>query len=130
MGDSLDFSFSGLKTSVIRYVQGGHEGVSIEDLAASFQQAVVDVLVDHTFRAVREKSVKQVLLAGGVAANSRLQSATASTGAELGIAVGAPPSVLCTDNAAMVAAAAFFDYRRGVRTGLDMDCFASEPAIG
>ncbi|MGI6296694.1 MAG: tRNA (adenosine(37)-N6)-threonylcarbamoyltransferase complex transferase subunit TsaD [Armatimonadota bacterium] len=127
VGDSLDFSFSGLKTAVIRYVQSMSAEVSISDVAASFQQAVVDVLVDHTFRAVEQKSVKQVLLAGGVAANSALQSSIKSRGEELGIAVNAPPPVLCTDNAAMAAAAAYFAYQRGELTGLDMDCYASEP---
>lgn len=126
VSDTLDFSFSGLKTAVIRYVESGG-GVSIEDLAASFQQAVVDVLVEHTLRAARQKRVSQVLLAGGVAANSRLQSAMRSAAEESGLRFGAPPAVLCTDNAAMVGAAAYFDYLRGVRTGLNMDCFASEP---
>lgn len=127
VGDTLDFSFSGLKTSVIRYAQTHSNNVRIEDLAASFQQAVVDVLVDHTFRAVEQTGVGQVLLAGGVAANSGLQAAIKARGAELGIAVGAPPPVLCTDNAAMAASAAFFAYERGEIAGLDMDCYASEP---
>ena len=105
VGDTLDFSFSGLKTAVIRYVQSHGGDLRIEDIAASFQQAVVDVLVDHTFRAVEETGVGQVLLAGGVAANSALQAAIKAKGAELGIAVGAPPPVLCTDNAAMAASA-------------------------
>jgi len=136
VGDTLDFSFSGLKTAVIRYVQAhppdvgrGHDVPTqhLADLAASFQQAVVDVLVDHTFRAVEQTGVKQVLLAGGVAANSALQAAVKARGAELGIAVNAPPPVLCTDNAAMAASAAYFAYGRGETAGLDMDCYASEP---
>ena len=127
VGDTLDFSFSGLKTSVIRYAQSMGEDVRIEDVAASFQQAVVDVLVDHTFKAVKEIGVGQVLLAGGVAANSALQAAFKAKGAELGIEVGMPPPVLCTDNAAMAASAAYFRYERGETTGLDMDCYASEP---
>lgn len=125
--DSLDFSFSGLKTAVIRYLEGGGERVAMPDLAASFQQAVVDVLVDHTFRAARERGVDQVLLAGGVAANSGLQSAVKARGQELGIAISAPPPVLCTDNAAMAAAAAYFAYERGELAGLDLDSSASEP---
>jgi len=127
VGDTLDFSFSGLKTAVIRYVEGIESKPSINDLAASFQQAVVDVLVDHTFRAAEECGVKQVLMAGGVAANSGLQSAMKERGKELGIAVSAPPPILCTDNAAMAAAAAHYAYGRGEVTGLDMDSFASEP---
>lgn len=136
VGDTLDFSFSGLKTAVIRYVQTNLPDVGQErdaptqhlaDIAASLQQAIVDVLVDHTFRAVEQTGVKQVLLAGGVAANSALQAAVKARGAELGIAVNAPPPVLCTDNAAMAASAAYFAYQRGEIAGLDMDCYASEP---
>ncbi len=127
VGDSLDFSFSGLKTAVIRYVQSMTAEAPIADVAASFQQAVVDVLVDHTFKAVEQKGVRQVLLAGGVAANSALQRAVKDRGEQCGIAVNAPPPVLCTDNAAMAASAAYFAYQRGELTALDMDCYASEP---
>ncbi len=127
VGDTLDFSFSGLKTAVIRYVQNTGGQTRIEDLAASFQQAVVDVLVDHTFKAARASAVKQVLMAGGVAANSGLQAAIKSNGEKLGIEVIAPEPILCTDNAAMVASAAFLDNERGKSAGLDLDCFASEP---
>ena len=132
LGESLDFSFSGLKTAVIRYVEGmGEKGqVALPDLAASFQQAIVDVLVDNTFRAAKEHGVSNVLMAGGVAANSGLQSAMKARGEQLGIAVSAPPPVLCTDNAAMVAAAAYFGYERGEQGGLDLDCYASEPITG
>ena len=126
VGDTLDFSFSGLKTAVIRYVQSG-SGVSVEDLAASFQQAVVDVLVDHTWRAAQARGVRQVLLAGGVAANSALQARMKAHGEQLGLRVGMPPPVLCTDNAAMAAAAAYYAFGRGERAGLDLDCYASEP---
>lgn len=127
VGDTLDFSFSGLKTAVIRYAQALEEGAQMADVAASFQQAVVDVLVDHTFRAADEAGVGQVLLAGGVAANSALQAAFRAKGAELEVQVGMPPPVLCTDNAAMAASAAYFRYEAGETAGLDMDCYASEP---
>ncbi len=127
VGDTLDFSFSGLKTAVIRYAQSAKGVVKLPDLAASFQQAVVDVLVDHTFSAAQMKGVKKVLIAGGVAANSALQSAINRRGQTLGIAVSIPPPVLCTDNAAMVAAATYYRYLRGDMSGPDMDCFASEP---
>lgn len=127
VGDTLDFSFSGLKTAVIRYAQSMDAKMRVEDIAAGFQQAVVDVLVDHTFRAAEQTNVKQILIAGGVAANSALQSAMKSRGERLGIAVTAPPPVLCTDNAAMAAGAAYYVYERGESAGLDMDCFASEP---
>jgi len=127
VGDTLDFSFSGLKTSVIRYLESGIRAGSVADVAASLQTAIVDVLVDHTFRAAKERGVGRVLLAGGVAANSALQAAFRETGERLGIAVSAPPPVLCTDNAAMVAAAAYFAFQRGEIAGLDLDAYASEP---
>ncbi|MCX8052818.1 MAG: tRNA (adenosine(37)-N6)-threonylcarbamoyltransferase complex transferase subunit TsaD [Armatimonadetes bacterium] len=135
VGDSLDFTFSGLKTAVIRYVESRRDQFSLPDLAASFQEAVVDVLVEHTFRAVSDlvssKSpggeIRKVLLAGGVAANSRLQAAMRARAAQLGVELIAPPPVLCTDNAAMAAAAAFFRYERGEFAGLDLDCYATEP---
>jgi tRNA A37 threonylcarbamoyltransferase TsaD len=90
-------------------------------------KSIVDVLVENTFAAAQTHGVKKVLVAGGVAANSALQSAVRSRGRKLGIAVSIPPPVLCTDNAAMAAAAAYFRYQRGELTRLDMDCFASEP---
>lgn len=127
LGDTLDFSFSGLKTAVIRYMEGASGDHALADIAASFQQAVVDVLVANTFKAAQEHGVQQVLLAGGVAANSGLQSAMKEKGEDLGIQVIAPPPVLCTDNAAMAAAAAYFAYERGEIAGLDLDSFASEP---
>ncbi|MCE5324197.1 tRNA (adenosine(37)-N6)-threonylcarbamoyltransferase complex transferase subunit TsaD [bacterium] len=127
VGDTLDFSFSGLKTAVIRYVEGFEGKPPTPDLAASFQAAIVDVLVDHTFRAAHDRGVRQVLMAGGVAANSSLQAAMKQRGEELDIAVSAPPPVLCTDNAAMAASAAFFARQRGESAGLDLDSFASEP---
>jgi N6-L-threonylcarbamoyladenine synthase len=127
VGDTIDFSFSGLKTSVIRYVAASEGRTRIEDLAASLQEAVVDVLVDHTLRAAQEIGVNRVLLAGGVAANSRLQSRMKSDGERAGISAIAPPPLLCTDNAAMAGAAAFFAFQRGERGDMHVDCFASEP---
>jgi len=127
VGDTLDFSFSGLKTAVIRYVEGAQGRIVLPDLAASFQEAVVDVLADHTFSAATRHGVQQVLLAGGVAANSRLQAVMRTRGEELGIEVLAPPAVLCTDNAAMAAAATYFIFGRGETAGLDLDCHATEP---
>lgn len=127
VGETLDFSFSGLKTAVIRFVEDRGSVEELPNIAASMQQAVVDVLVDHTFRAAQAKGVKQVLLAGGVAANSGLQQGMKDRGEQLGIKVTAPPPILCTDNAAMVAAAAYFRYQRGELASLDLDCYASEP---
>jgi N6-L-threonylcarbamoyladenine synthase len=127
VGDTLDFSFSGLKTAVIRYVAASEGRMRVEDIAASLQEAVVDVLVDHTLRAAREIGVRHVLLAGGVAANSRLQYRMKSDGERAGLSVVAPPPHLCTDNAAMAGAAAYFAFQRGELGDMHLDCFASEP---
>ncbi|ACV64230.1 metalloendopeptidase, glycoprotease family [Desulfofarcimen acetoxidans DSM 771] len=113
---SLDFSFSGLKSSVINYLHRARqrgEAVHIPNLAASFQQAAVDVLVDKTITAAQEHNVSLIMLAGGVAANSllrtELQKAVCSSGRRLVY----PSLVLCTDNAAMIGCAAHFKYIRG-----------------
>lgn len=127
VGDTLDFSFSGLKTAVIRYVEAADASIRWENVAASLQEAVVDVLVDHTIRAAAETGVRQVVLAGGVAANSRLQERMKTDGETAGLSVLAPPPSLCTDNAAMAASAAYFAYQRGEVGDMHMDCFASEP---
>lgn len=127
VGDTLDFSFSGLKTAVIRYIQKPGEGVSLQDIAASFQQAVVDVLVKNTLEAAKRRGVRTVLLAGGVAANRQLQREMKERAGEIGIEVSAPPPKLCTDNAAMAAAAGYYRFIRGERSGLDLDSYASEP---
>lgn len=127
IADSLDFSFSGLKTSVIRYIDTHKEDLNIPDVAASFQQAVIDVLVKNTLEAAKRKGVKQVLIAGGVAANSGLQEQMKDQAAKQGIAVSAPPPKLCTDNAAMAAAAGYYRFIRGERSTLDLDSYASEP---
>lgn len=124
---SFDFSFSGLKTAVIYYLEtekrAGRQ-VNQADLAASFQQAVVDVLVDKTFAAAALHPVRQVLLAGGVAANRALREAFLARGRETGTKVSFPPPILCTDNAAMIAAAGCYAFRAGRRSGLDLDARA------
>lgn len=106
--EGFEFSFAGLKTALVRIVEpAGLEGCgwSVADLAASFQQAVVDSLVRETMQAARHFRVRQVLVVGGVAANTRLREDLAATAAERGVPVHFPPRWLCTDNAAMVAAA-------------------------
>lgn len=114
--DSLDFSFSGLKSSVLNYLnraaQKG-EKVNQANLAASFQQAVVDVLVDKTMAAVKRYRVKNVMLAGGVAANRRLRECLEQKAGPEGSRLFYPPLDLCTDNAAMVGCAAYYKYIRG-----------------
>jgi N6-L-threonylcarbamoyladenine synthase len=135
-----DFSFSGLKTAVLRLVEE-HDALrarapaAVADLAAAFQDAVVDVLAAKTVRAAGELGVAQVLLAGGVAANAALRARLAAGLGQLGVALGYPPVALCTDNAAMIAGAAYFHLRLGERDGLDLDVapglqlpFAAGPA--
>ncbi len=121
--DSYDFSFSGLKTAVLNYLnqkeQKGEEVIK-EDVAASFQQAVLDVLVEKTFRLVDEKKCNKVVIAGGVAANSELRSLMESEGKKRGVKIYYPSPVLCTDNAAMIASAAYYNYKAGNRSSLSL----------
>lgn len=111
--DSYDFSFSGLKSAVINLhhnaMQKGEE-LNKNDLAASFQDAVIDVLVSKTKRAALEFGVKQVIIAGGVAANQGLRQAMKDTLDDINIKLTVPPFKYCTDNAAMIGAAAYFTY--------------------
>jgi N6-L-threonylcarbamoyladenine synthase len=113
--DSLDFSFSGLKSAVINYrhraLQRGEE-INKANLAAGFQRAVVDVLVDKTLAATSRYRVNTVLLAGGVAANRRLRDCLALACQARGLHLVVPPPVLCTDNAAMIACAAYYKFLR------------------
>ncbi|MHC0039340.1 tRNA (adenosine(37)-N6)-threonylcarbamoyltransferase complex transferase subunit TsaD [Pseudoneobacillus sp. C159] len=122
---SYDFSFSGLKSAVINTVhnltQRG-ETIAPENLAASFQQSVVDVLVKKTVQATKEYHVKQVLLAGGVAANKGLRNSLEVAFAEMPeIDLVIPPLSLCTDNAAMIAAAGTILFKKGHRAGMDLN---------
>lgn len=112
---SFDFSFSGLKTAVINYIHRAEqhgEHINKSDLAASFRQAVVDVLVDKTLLAARQYDTKTIMLAGGVAANILLREQLSYRASKEGFRVVYPPPVLCTDNAAMVACAAYYKYQR------------------
>ncbi|MBP1153850.1 MULTISPECIES: tRNA (adenosine(37)-N6)-threonylcarbamoyltransferase complex transferase subunit TsaD [unclassified Paenibacillus] len=121
--DSYDFSFSGLKSAVLAVLnQASMKGQSLapEAVAKGFQDSVIDVLVEKALRAVREYGVKQLLLAGGVAANKGLRAELEARCAKEGVPLLAPPLSLCTDNAAMIGAAAFLKYRRGQFASLDM----------
>ncbi len=107
MRKSLDFSFSGLKTALLNYIKNQESpigGEQVRHIAASFQDAIVDVLVEKTLRAAEESSISRVALSGGVAANRRLRHCFVEAAASKGIEVFIPPPVLCTDNAAMIAA--------------------------
>jgi N6-L-threonylcarbamoyladenine synthase len=107
LGDGLDFSFSGLKTAVVHYVTR-HPEVATPDVAASFQAAAVDVLVHKILAAAAETGARSVCLAGGVAANASLRERTAAACAKAGLGVFLPSRAMCTDNAAMIAAAGHF----------------------
>jgi len=114
--DSLDFSFSGLKSAVLNYLNSSKmKGVEIieEDVAASFQQAVIDVLVDKTIAAALKCGVKTIVIAGGVAANSGLRELLSKRAKENNLELMVPPISLCTDNAAMIGCAAYYDYLKG-----------------
>jgi N6-L-threonylcarbamoyladenine synthase len=121
---SLDFSFSGLKTSVLNYLnrmeQTG-EKINIPDVAASFQQAVVDVLVKNTINAAKMKNINKIALAGGVAANTQLRNDMKNIAAKQDIEVMYPGLVLCTDNAAMIGCAAYYEYIKGKRADMDLN---------
>jgi len=117
---TYDFSLSGLKTAVLRHVRAHQGELGVADVAASFQEAVVDVQVSKVLRACREEGLDTVLLAGGVAANSRLRAKLEREAAARGVRVLAPSPRLCTDNGAMVACAGTFALERGERTPLDV----------
>ncbi|MFT8323059.1 MAG: tRNA (adenosine(37)-N6)-threonylcarbamoyltransferase complex transferase subunit TsaD [Bacillus sp. (in: firmicutes)] len=122
---TYDFSFSGLKSAVINTVHNAEqrgETIKPEDLAASFQASVVEVLVSKTVQATKEFAVKQVLLAGGVAANKGLRTALDQAFQLLPeVKLSIPPLSLCTDNAAMIAAAGTVFYQKGQRAGLNLN---------
>ena len=125
----FDFSLSGLKTAVIRHVRREQEAgreTPLPDLAASFQEAVVDVQVAKTMAAAEEKGVPTVLLGGGVVANSRLRARMTEEAERRGIRLRYPPLELCTDNAAMIACAGSFRLQRGERDELDI---AADPGL-
>ena len=124
-----DFSFSGLKTALLHHVRahGVPDGQALADLCASYQAAIVEVLVRKTRRAARELGLEHVQVCGGVAANSGLRAALRAAGDEDGFRVYVPPPARCTDNAAMIAAAGYHRLVRGERDGLDLDAVPSAP---
>lgn len=118
---SYDFSFSGLKTAVLNYIhnatQKGEE-IVVADVAASFQKAVLDVLVEKTFRLAKERKSNKIVLAGGVASNKGLREMMKERGINENISIYYPSSILCTDNAAMIGSAAYFNYINGIESDL------------
>ena len=122
--NGYDFSFSGLKTAVINYVhtaeQKGEE-INKADVAASFQQAVCDVLVNNTVAAAKELKVDKIAIAGGVAANTLLREQMEREGKKAGLQFYCPPIDLCTDNAAMISCAGYLNYEAGIRGDLDLN---------
>lgn len=119
-----DFSFSGIKSAVLNYINSANmQGKEINraDVAASFQKAVVDALVSRAVRLAKECGMEKLAIAGGVASNSALRAAIQEECAKNNIGFYSPSPILCTDNAAMIGAAAYYEYIKGVRHGYDLN---------
>lgn len=119
-----DFSFSGVKSAVLNYINGCQmkgETYSCADIAASFQKAVTDVLVDNAMRAVKEYGLSKLAIAGGVASNSTLREAMKTACDKNGVTFYHPSPIFCTDNAAMIGVAAYYEYISGTRHGWDLN---------
>ena len=126
----FEFSFSGLKSAVLNYINNTKqkgEQINVEDLAASFQKAIIDVLVLKTVHAAKQCGSKKVVLAGGVAANKSLRTALEEELAKINVNLYYPSNVLCTDNGAMIASRAFYKYKEGVfeDSTLNLNAFPS-----
>ncbi|UNC93801.1 tRNA (adenosine(37)-N6)-threonylcarbamoyltransferase complex transferase subunit TsaD [Candidatus Contubernalis alkalaceticus] len=123
-GNSLDFSFSGVKSAVLNYINRmsqKNEEIDVRDLAASFQQAVVEVLVEKAIQAAERKNVKTIALSGGVAANLSLRSSLSRRASEEGYRVYYPPLEFCTDNGAMIACAGIYQYLKKDFASMDLN---------
>jgi N6-L-threonylcarbamoyladenine synthase len=123
-GAPYDFSFSGLKSAVLNHINSCEmkkEAINRADIAASFQEAVIDVLVTKTILAAKDYGMDKVAVAGGVASNSSLRESMAAACKENGLTFYHPSPIFCTDNAAMIGAAAYYEYLKGTRAGLDLN---------
>lgn len=123
-GSNYDFSFSGLKSAVLNYLNSCEmKGIEVNraDVAASFQKAVIDVLVEHSLNAVREYGFDKFAIAGGVASNSSLRAAFETECGKQNIAFYHPSPIFCTDNAAMIGVAGYYEYIKGTRSGYDLN---------
>lgn len=119
-----DFSFSGLKSAVLNYINGckmKRQEINEADIAASFQKAVIDVLVEHAVHAAKEYRIDKFAIAGGVASNQTLREAMEQACKERGIQFYHPSPIFCTDNAAMIGSAAYYEYLQGRRDGWDLN---------
>ncbi|GKX64899.1 tRNA (adenosine(37)-N6)-threonylcarbamoyltransferase complex transferase subunit TsaD [Inconstantimicrobium mannanitabidum] len=122
--DTLDFSFSGVKSAVLNYLNKMNmsgEDINKADVAASFQKAVVEVLTDNVIETCKRRKVDKIAIAGGVASNSALRKSLMEAGDKLGIDVLFPSMILCTDNAAMIGSAAYYELIRGNIASLDLN---------
>lgn len=122
--DGYDFSFSGVKSAVLNYLNQmkmREEAIVQEDVAASFQKAVIEVIVEKTFRAAEDLGIDKIALAGGVAANRLLRRRMEEECVSRKMSLQYPSMVLCTDNAAMIGAAGYYDYIHGIRHGMDLN---------
>lgn len=123
-GAPYDFSFSGLKSAVLNHINHANmmgQAICVPDLAASFQEAVVDVLVSHTVEAAKELGYKKVAMAGGVASNSALRAGMKKACRKAGLEIYYPSPMLCTDNGAMIGTAGYYEYIKGTRSGWDLN---------
>ena len=124
----FDFSFSGLKSSVLNYINSCEmkgEEINKADIAASFQEAVADVLVSHTIEGAKQLGFKKIAMAGGVASNTVLREEMKEACERRGFMFYHPSPILCTDNAAMIGAAAYYDYKKGLISDLTLNAVPS-----
>ncbi|MBE6597443.1 MAG: tRNA (adenosine(37)-N6)-threonylcarbamoyltransferase complex transferase subunit TsaD [Ruminococcaceae bacterium] len=129
LGDNLDFSFSGLKTAALNYINGARqkgEEPNVGDIAASYTDAIVKALTKKTLAALKETGSKRLVLAGGVAANSHIRKALSESCASIGAELYTPRISLCGDNAAMVAAAGYYEYLVGNLSSTDLNASAND----